>query len=508
MNPEVSRVGGVHRPTDSRAEKSEYDSIISSGIFSPASNSARFLDYVASRYFNGKLEVNEYSIAVDALGRRKDFDPKQDAIVRVEAHRVRKRLAEYYDNEGADHQLRLTIPRGSRLPLFVYRESGIAAQGSAGSKVPFPRRRFALYSTIAILFVVGGIAVSRWKSRTLAPIQPNSARSSTSLQGTIIPSELRISAGSKADYKDHLGQVWSADRFFTGGQAWTARYRRIRRTQDPQLFLSARQGQRFSYDLPLNPGTYELRLYFAETYYGEDNTEGGGESSRMFNVSANGARLLSSFDPLSDADGNNTADACVFEGISPAADGQLHLRFFAPYPLKSVPLISGIEIVPANGYAVRWVASDSAVVDSANRLWLPDQFSLGGRIRVYSEPVKDTSNSSLYQAERYGHFSYAVPVPPGRYDLTLYFSEHWFGIEHFGGGNPVGRRAFDVFCNGVALLGNFDIAKEAGGSLRAIRRKFRGLRPNAQGKLLLTFVPIQDYACLNALEITGESEKK
>jgi Malectin domain len=224
----------------------------------------------------------------------------------------------------------------------------------------------------------------------------------------------------------------------------------------------------------------------------------------MFNVSVNGVKVLDSFDPLSDADGSNTADVRVFKGISPATDGKLHLRFFAPYPLKSVALVSGIEIVPASGYDLRWAASDSAVVDSTNHLWQPDQFSLGGRIRLHSEPVKGAADPSLYHSDRYGHFSYAIPVPPGTYTLTLYFAEQWFGIEHFGEGNPVGHRVFDVYCNGAALLRNFDIAREAGGSLQAIERRFRGLQPNAQGKLVLSFVPIRDYACLSALEIKDE----
>jgi Malectin domain len=497
----------IHLATEFEAEKAEYQAVISAGVFPPLSNGARFLAYVSARYFAHEVEVNEYSIGVHALGRRKDFDPKQDAIVRVEAHRARKRLAEYYANEGAHHKLRLTIPHGSYLPVFVPHESAPAATPS-GAGISFFRSKVALFFVITVLFGAGGIGALVWRSHSGTAVNPGSRSSSISPPGAAIPSELRILAGSRAEYKDRLGRVWSPDRFFTGGQYWTARYRRILRTRDPDLFLSARQGREFHYDIPLNPGNYELRLYFAETYFGEDNPEGGGESSRMFNVTVNGATVLDSFDPLSDADGSNTADVRVFRGISPAADGQLHLRFFAPYPLKSVALVSGIEVVPANTYALRWVASDNAVVDSASQLWQPDQFSLGGRICARPEGVKETTDPSLYRSERYGHFSYSIPVPAGAYTLTLYFAEQWFGIELFGGGAPVGRRVFDVYCNGVALLRNFDISKEAGGSLRAIRRRFRGLRPNAQGKLIITFVPIRDYALLNALELTEENKNQ
>ena len=69
-----------------------------------------------------------------------------------------------------------------------------------------------------------------------------------------------------------------------------------------------------------------------------------------------------------------------------------------------------------------------------------------------------------------------------------------------------GSRIFDVYCNGVALLRNFDIFKEAGGSLKALDKTFHNLEPNAEGKLLLTFVPVRDYACLNAVEVEYESD--
>jgi hypothetical protein len=53
-------------------------------------------------------------------------------------------------------------------------------------------------------------------------------------------------------------------------------------------------------------------------------------------------------------------------------------------------------------------------------------------------------------------------------------------------------------------LKNFDIAKEAGGLNRSLDRTFHGLEPNAQGKLVLSFVPVVNYACINALEIIPE----
>ncbi len=498
---------------DLHAQKAEYDAVVASGLFPPHTNPTRLLRYVADRYFKGDSDITEYAIAVDALGRRKDFDPKQDAIVRVEAHRLRKRLSEYYEADGAGHELRMSIPPGSYVPVFAAREGVSTPEAAPESPsetpgrvatpvVPSPRRGLLLPAA-AVAVLVSAAVIWSILARGPAPTAP-------SVPVAVIAGspELRILAGASAGYKDRLGRVWSGDRYFNGGEASISRYRRILRTQDPQLFLTCRQGAEFGYDIPLSPGSYELRLYFAETYYGDDNSEGGGESSRMFTVTANGVPLLNEFDPLSDAAGSNTADARVFSGLTPASDGKLRLKFSSQYQLKSVAVVSGIEVIATNRSGmlpIRWVASDSAVVDSAGRLWQPDQFSNGGRVRIHREPVENAAEPALYRTERYGHFTYAIPVSPNStYTLRLHFSEQWFGLENFGGLVAEGKRVFDVYCNGVALLRSFDIAREAGRPLRANAQTFRGLKPNAQGKLALSFVPVRDYACLNALEVTDE----
>jgi hypothetical protein len=498
-----------------RAQEAECKRILSSGIFSPRSHPARFLEHVCASYFEGKSAVSERDIAVGAFGRRPDFDPQQDAIVRVEASRVRKRLSEYYENEGAGHDLMLMIPMGSYLPTFVPRMTDMEG-GRPSTLTPSRRgsvlllwKRVAFLAPLVLIAVTAAIWMrGRHSSAVRTLPTPNRP---PAVESTRPPAEVRIMAGSSAtEYTDSLGHPWSPDRYFRGGEAFAAPFRKISRTRNPQLFLTCRQGRDFSYHIPLQGGTYELRLYFSEASYGEDNPQGGGESSRMFDISANNVPLVTDFDPLSDAGGDNTADVRVFKGISPAPDGELHLRFNTIYVPQAAAFVNAIAIDPVESNSmlpIRWVTSDSALVDSFNHVWHPDEFSLGGRIRAHSEPVADATQPELFRSERYGHFSYAIPVANGTYTVTLYFSEDWFGLSEGDGSTRVagvGRRVFDVWCNGVTLLRNFDIAKEAGGPKKGIRETFHGLKPNAQGKLLFTFVPVKDYACLNAIEVVDE----
>lgn len=48
--------------------------------------------------------------------------------------------------------------------------------------------------------------------------------------------------------------------------------------------------------------------------------------------------------------------------------------------------------------------------------------------------------------------------------------------------------------------------KEAGGEGRPIDRRFSAIRPNAQGKILLTFVPVEGMACVNGIEVVDDSK--
>ena len=78
--------------------------------------------------------------------------------------------------------------------------------------------------------------------------------------------------------------------------------------------------------------------------------------------------------------------------------------------------------------------------------------------------------------------------------------------SHNTGVGGLGSRVFDVYCNGVALLRGFDIFKEAGGEGRPVDKTFSGIRPTAQGKIVLTFVPVAGMACVNGIEVAEDSE--
>src|SRR5580700_7338741 len=119
-----------------REEKAELEAVFASGIFSRAPGLAHMLNYVCTKYFEGQSDqVKEYNIAVEALGRPADFDQKRDSIVRVEAHRLRKRLSEYYEGEGASHRIRIVLPSGQYVPQFQLAEPPPQQAIEAGTEI-------------------------------------------------------------------------------------------------------------------------------------------------------------------------------------------------------------------------------------------------------------------------------------------------------------------------------------------------------------------------------------
>jgi hypothetical protein len=310
--------------------------------------------------------------------------------------------------------------------------------------------------------------------------------------------EIRILAGfTGSRVIDALGRTWDGDRYFVGGEAVERSFRRIYRTRSQALYRTARQGD-FRYDIPLKPGLYELHLHFVEVIPEELDLDSGGEQTSRFNVFLNDQPLLTFFDVVADAGGPNIADERVFTDVSPASDGYLHLRFASTVNRAHVTAIEILPGIAGKMRPVRIVAGLDSIYDSSGGLWGSDRYFLGGRITRRGAAVGGTSDAMLYGSERWGHFTYAIPVASGRYRVTLRFAETYPGAI------PVGNRLFDVYCNGTTLLKKFDVLAQAGATHHVADQTFPNLTGKAQGKLVLSFVPVRNYAIINAIEVAAD----
>lgn len=527
---------------------------------------ATLLRYLAEKVFHGKSnEINEYNIATEVFGRSKtQFDTTKDAIARVEAHRLRKWLKEYYRAEGKEHSIEISLPTGSYIPTFTQQRSstplvsapvpliakpqvveaqsiladysaytvdstedngdyGNSDQESDGIELPANKnggtnviasdstalqarsperwnsvKRRLLFSALTVLVVLGlaGLWLTQ-HSIFLASHQivlhPETRQTPTPANAAVIP--LRMLAGySGPPIVDSTGVRWEPDRFVHQGGTVQRTEGSIERTSDPMLFNHWRNGY-FFYDIPLAPGIYELHLYFTTTE----------RDLSAFRVVANGNTILDGFDIAGDAGGPNLADERIFRDISPDKDGHLHLEF---QEQQGRPFLNAIALLPGilhKQAPIHIVTQPTSVTDHNGVIWHPDTYFLNGHAAEHRLHVEGTLDPDLYAWERFGNFSYAIPVDTrDRYTLVLYFAELYYGTPGSGGGG-LGNRVFRVFCNGSTLLDNFDLYKEAG-SLRAITKTFYHLRPSPQGKLNITFEPIVNNATVSAIEVIDESE--
>jgi hypothetical protein len=491
------------------AERSELESVLKSEQFSRAPALSHLLSYLCEKALNGEgAQIKEYSIALDVFGRSQDFDQESSSIVRVQANRLRKHLATYYANEGASHTLRISIPVGQYAPVFE--TVSVPTTPTPLVEQQAPKRRWWIAATVIGLLAMIGVSFfvgQRYKRATST--QPSLVANEPAPPPVGLPpgDEIRILAGASRDYLDRAGKRWTADTSFAGGMAVHSPVPFVWRTLDPDIYRNSRQGD-FTYDIPLKPGIYELRLHFAETEYGPEDHLGGGEGSRLMSININGKPALSSFDVVSDAGASRTADVKVFTDIGPASDGKLHIAVSSVHGGRG--MLSAIEIVPGvNGRIrpVRLVTRDSAYYSNDSHWWSPDNYFLGGQVSTRIDSVVNADDPELYESERWGHFSYAIPVTPGRYTAILHFVERRFGggsrDDQSGPPRAAATRVFNVLCNGEEVLHDFDIAKE-GGANRPVEKKITGLEPNAQGKLVFEFIPVKDYATISAIEVLPE----
>ena len=292
--------------------------------------------------------------------------------------------------------------------------------------------------------------------------------------------------------------MWQPDSYFDGGVSVPSPADQpVDGLPDPKFIKSRREGS-FRYAIPARQGSYEVHLHFICARHGDLADPA---SLASFRVSINNQTVLDGFDPISDAGGFNRLYSRVLRDVSPASDGKIHLAFDQ---IASKAFVNAVEVLssePGRVRPVRIVAAKSSVVDSDGSVWVADEHALGGVLVERHDSIQDSRLKMLFAGEHYGNFSYRIPMPPGRYRVKLYFAETFFGSKLPFAAGAVGARLFNVFGNGLALLRDFDVAKEAGGPNRAIVKVFEDIEPNAQGNIALEFVPMRNYAEVNAIEV-------
>jgi TolB-like protein/Tfp pilus assembly protein PilF len=229
--PEAPRPGIP--PGQAATIRKGLEEIVSSSAFAGSKRAREFLHLVVEHALNDRTDfLKERMIGVEMFGRPVDYDTANDAVVRVKATEVRRRLAQYYQEAGRASPLRIELPVGSYVPRFVWsREESSPAvettaapvraksppetpassdQRTAVPAVTAGRRswlRSAVFvSLLALVLVAGVLSTQRWWGAFFAsPIRSVAILPLVNLSGD--PAQDYFADGMTEELISELGQV-------------------------------------------------------------------------------------------------------------------------------------------------------------------------------------------------------------------------------------------------------------------------------------------------------------
>jgi hypothetical protein len=153
----------------------------------------------------------------------------------------------------------------------------------------------------------------------------------------------------------------------------------------------------------------------------------------------------------------------------------------------------------AAGDSIRIDCGGDGALDASGRAWSRDRFALGGSPATpWAGDIASTNDDALFRTARTflrtgprDPQGYALPLPPGRYEVTLGFAE-----TH---ASAPGLRRLSVRIEGEDVLTDFDIVREGGGRA-AVLRRHEARVDDGRLEILLDHAPGLE-ACLGALEV-------
>lgn len=143
------------------AVREELQRILASHEFRASKRSQDFLRYVVDTTLKGNGDtLKERTIGVDVFGRSSNYDPSDDATVRVKAGEVRKRLQMYYATEGSQDAIRIDLPAGTYVPEFRGTHATVPVEPVAIPELPARGGHRYGKLLIAALVVLACVAAS------------------------------------------------------------------------------------------------------------------------------------------------------------------------------------------------------------------------------------------------------------------------------------------------------------------------------------------------------------
>jgi len=145
--------------TDAESCLQQVDRLVNSHTLHGSEALCRLVKYLAEHALKHPGALKEYQIATEVFGRPADFDPHLDSLVRVQAGRLRTKLAEYYANEGASDPILVELPKGTYNLVFHRQAASEDPKAIPVVRRPAIATRNWLAPLLGALLVVALIAI-------------------------------------------------------------------------------------------------------------------------------------------------------------------------------------------------------------------------------------------------------------------------------------------------------------------------------------------------------------
>lgn len=146
--------------------RAHLERILTSASFATAKSAPRFLRYVVEETLAGRGDqIKEYVLGIAVFDRGDAYDPRADAVVRVEATRLRNRLRDYYQTVGYTDPVSIELPKGSYVPVF----QSLQAEPPARRFLRPPSRGTIVWAAAGIIVLLT-LSIMRWGQSQLRPV--------------------------------------------------------------------------------------------------------------------------------------------------------------------------------------------------------------------------------------------------------------------------------------------------------------------------------------------------
>ena len=145
----------------------QIEKLVSSQVLHGSESLCKLLRYLAKHALDHHgTPIKEYQIATEVFGRSADFDPQLDSMVRVQAGRLRGKLAEYYGANGTEDAITVELPKGTYVLAFHHHASARRPHATAPSETerqalrPDSQRKWIAASiSLGALLLVAGVTI-------------------------------------------------------------------------------------------------------------------------------------------------------------------------------------------------------------------------------------------------------------------------------------------------------------------------------------------------------------